>query len=83
MGPSAENQAVAGEMPNDARLVNDDTIDVRASQKTIEDFMAGYVLLPKPDWGLTGVNTLIDELLPTDAPHHPDQCSQKKNSLIF
>ena len=82
MGPSAENQTVAGEKPNAAQLVNDDTIDVKGLQKAIEDFTGGYVLLPKPDWGLTGENTSIDELLPTGATHHPDQCSRKKNSLI-
>jgi hypothetical protein len=45
MGPSAENQTVAGEMQNAAQLANDDTIDVKAPQKAIEDFMGGYVLL--------------------------------------
>lgn len=49
MGPNAENQTVAGERQNAAQLVNDDTIDVKGLQKAIEDFMGGYVHLPKPD----------------------------------
>ena len=45
MGPSVENQTVAEEFPNDAQLENDATIDGKATQKEIETFMDGYVLL--------------------------------------
>jgi hypothetical protein len=44
MGPSAENQTVAEENPNDAHPLNDGMIDEKEPKKQIEPSMAGYAL---------------------------------------
>lgn len=44
MGPSAESQTVAGEIPNAAHLANGETTDGKPSKKTKGGFTRGYVL---------------------------------------
>jgi hypothetical protein len=44
MGPSAESQTVAGEIPNAAPLANEELTDGKASKKINGAFTLGFVL---------------------------------------